>query len=530
MIDSENAMYDFIIVGAGSAGCVLANRLSANAGHRVLLLEAGPSDWHPFIHMPAGIAKLVNRKGVNWDYYTEPETGLDNRSLWWPRGKVLGGSSSINAMCYIRGHRRDYDLWAEAGNTGWSYRDVLHYFRKSETNERGADGFHGGSGPLNVADLRYTNKLSSVFIDAAHEAGFLRNEDFNGERQEGFGLYQVTQKNGQRCSAAAGYLRPAEDRDNLTIVTKAEVQRVILRDGRAVGVEYRRKGEIERAEASREVILSGGALNSPQLLMLSGIGDRDALAAFGITSAAHVPGVGRNLQDHLDACTIFHCKEPITYDKTNDAVIALQYAFFKRGPGTSNIAEAGGFIRSKHAPDERPDIQFHFVPAILDDHGRNRIKGYGFTMHACHLQPRSRGAVTLRSANPSDKVRIHANYLADPLDRLTLIEAVRASRRIAHAPAFSAYRGAEMFPGDNDDADEAILAFLRRKCETVYHPVGTCRMGSDDLAVVDAELKVHGVGGLRVVDASVMPTIVSGNTNAPTIMIAEKAADLILAA
>ncbi|MBK8286721.1 MAG: choline dehydrogenase [Ahniella sp.] len=521
-------MYDYIIVGAGSAGCVLANRLSTNPSNRVLLLEAGPTDWHPFIHMPAGIAKLVNRKGVNWDYSTEPEPELNQRALWWPRGKVLGGSSSINAMCYIRGHRRDYDTWAQAGNTGWSFDEVLPYFRKSETNERGADAYHGDSGPLNVADLRYTNKLSSVFIDAAVEAGFSRNPDFNGERLEGFGLYQVTQKGGQRCSAAAGYLRPAEGRDNLTVLTKAQVQNVVIHNGRATGVAYKHQGALQHAEAAKEVILSGGALNSPHLLMLSGVGDRDALAAFGITSQAHLPGVGRNLHDHLDACTIFHCKEPITYDRTNDAVIALQYAFFKRGPGTSNIAEAGGFLRSKHAPDERPDIQFHFVPAILDDHGRNRIKGFGFTMHACHLQPRSRGFVDLRSANPDDKVRIVANYLTDPLDRATMIEAVRSARKIAHAPSLVPYRGAEMFPGDNDDSDEAILAFLRRKCETVYHPVGTCRMGNDDQAVVGADLKVHGVQGLRVVDASVMPTIVSGNTNAPTIMIAEKASDLIL--
>lgn len=521
-------MYDFIIIGAGSAGCVLANRLSEQSSNRVLLLEAGPRDWHPFIHMPAGIAKLVNRKGVNWDYDTEPEAELNQRRLWWPRGKVLGGSSSINAMCYIRGHKRDYDHWAEAGNPGWAYQDVLHYFRKSECNERGADGYHGGSGPLNVADLRYTNKLSSVFIDGADSVGYGRNNDFNGASMNGFGLYQVTQKNGQRCSAAAGYLRPAEDRPNLTILTGAQVQRLQIEQGRAVAVEYLYKGHLQRAEASREILLSGGALNSPQLLMLSGIGDREALKAFGIPSNVHLPGVGRNLHDHLDACTIFHCKEPITYDRTNDAVIALQYAFFKRGPGTSNIAEAGGFIRSKHAPDERPDIQFHFVPAILDDHGRNRIKGYGFTMHACHLQPKSRGYVLLRSADPQDKVRIFANYLQDPLDRATLIEAVRASRKIAHSKPFEPYRGAEMFPGDNDDSDEAILAFLRKKCETVYHPVGTCKMGQGHDAVVDSALKVHGVQGLRVVDASIMPTIVSGNTNAPTIMIAEKAADLIL--
>ncbi|MDZ4814053.1 MAG: choline dehydrogenase [Pseudomonadota bacterium] len=523
-------MFDFIIVGAGSAGCVLANRLSANPQHRVLLLEAGPRDWHPFIHMPAGIAKLVGSKGVNWNYHTEPEPNLNNRRLWWPRGKVLGGSSSINAMCYIRGHRRDYDDWAAAGNHGWSFDDMLPLFKHSENNERGADAFHARGGHFNVADLRYTNPLSSVFVNAAIEAGYARNPDFNGANMEGFGFYQVTQKNGRRWSTAAGFLNAARGRSNLKIVTRAMVQRVQIENGRAVAVEYRVGRQLVRAQCAREVILSGGAINSPQLLMLSGVGPADHLQRHGIAIKHALPGVGRNLHDHLDTCTVYRCTQPITYDRISDVLTGLRYLLFKDGPGTSNVAEAGGFARSSLAPDERPDLQFHFVPAILDDHGRNRIAGDGITLHACHLQPRSRGHVELASADPAVPAKMFANYLSDAegLDRRTLIEAVRTSRRLFNTRAFDAFRGVEMFPGDNDDSDVAITAFLRRKCETVYHPVGTCRMGNDDLAVVDAQLCVQGVNGLRVVDASIMPKIVSGNTNAPTVAIAEKASKMIL--
>ncbi len=523
-------MFDFIIVGAGSAGCVLANRLSANPQHRVLLLEAGPRDWHPFIHMPAGIAKLVGSKGVNWSYNTEPEPYLDNRRLWWPRGKVLGGSSSINAMCYIRGHRRDYDDWAAAGNAGWGFDDMLPMFKHSENNERGADAFHARGGHFNVADLRYTNPLSSVFVNAAVEAGYARNPDFNGADMEGFGFYQVTQKNGQRWSTAAGFLNAARGRSNLKIVTRAMVQRVQIENGRAVAVEYRVGRKLVRAQCAREVILASGAINSPQLLMLSGVGPADHLRQQGIDIKQSLPGVGRNLHDHLDTCTVYRCTQPITYDRISDVLTGLRYLLFKDGPGTSNVAEAGGFVRSSLAPDERPDLQFHFVPAILDDHGRNRIAGDGITLHACHLQPRSRGHVELASADPAVPAKMFANYLSDAegLDRRTLIEAVRTSRRLFNTRAFDAFRGVEMFPGDNDDSDAAITAFLRRKCETVYHPVGTCRMGNDDLAVVDAQLRVQGVAGLRVVDASIMPKIVSGNTNAPTVAIAEKASAMIL--
>jgi choline dehydrogenase len=521
--------YDYLIVGAGSAGCVLANRLSANPAHRVLLLEAGPADWNPLIHMPAGIAMLVNNKGVNWDYSTEPEAELNQRRLWWPRGKVLGGSSSINAMCYIRGHRDDYDAWAAAGNPGWAFSDVLPYFKRSMHQERGASELHGVGGPLNVQDLVYSNPLSGMFIEAATQAGHRRNSDFNGTSQEGFGYYQVTQKNAARCSTAAGYLKVAKSRPNLRVITKAQTQRVRIENGRAVGVEFLLNGKLERADAG-EILLTAGAINSPQLLMLSGVGPADALREHGVAVKLDAPGVGGNLQDHLDACTIFAANSALTYDHTNDVLIGLKYFLFKKGIGTSNIAEAGGFARSKLAPDARPDIQFHFVPAMLDDHGRRRLPGHGITLHACGLRPLSRGRIGLASADPQVKARIHANYLSDPerRDLAVLIEAVKLSREILRAGAFDSVRGAELHPGEALQTDAEIERFIRAKAETIYHPVGTCQMGTGSDAVVGADLKVHGIEALRVVDASVMPTLIGGNTNAPTVMIAEKAADLLL--
>ncbi len=521
--------YDTIIVGAGSAGCVLANRLSADPGRRVLLLEAGPSDWHPFIHMPAGIAKLVGKKGINWDYYTEPEPNLDNRRLWWPRGRVLGGSSSINAMCYIRGVAADYDDWARAaGDLRWSWPQVLPYFKRAEGNTRGDDALHSARGPLGVQDLRYHNRLSQAFIDAALATGHPANPDFNGAQQEGFGLYQVTQRNSARCSAATAYLLAARGRANLHVLTGAAVQRVRIDGARAAGVDYRHRGSAARAEAG-EVVLCGGAINSPQLLMLSGIGAADHLREHGIDVALDLPGVGANLQDHLDICTLQRSTQAVTYDRLSDIAVAWKYFTRRDGPGTSNVAEAGGFVRTRHADDARCDMQFHFVPALLDDHGRNRLPGYGYTLHACALRPRSRGTIRLRSANPADKATIFANYLSDAggYDLRMLLEGVKLSREILAAPAFSAYRGAEIFPGPDVRAEHDLVAFIRGKAETIYHPVGTCRMGHDAQAVVDSELRVRGVAGLRVVDASVMPCLPGGNTNAPTIMIAEVAADLI---
>jgi choline dehydrogenase len=522
-------VYDYIIVGAGSAGCVLAHRLSTDPSVRVLLLEAGGRDWHPFIHMPAGLAKLVGRKGVNWDYHTEPEPALDHRRLWWPRGKVLGGSSSINAMCYIRGHREDYDQWAAAGCTGWDFESVLPYFKRAEDNTRGADAFHGRGGPLGVTDLRHINVLSQVSVEAAVAAGFARNRDFNGATQEGFGLYQVTQRDGRRCSAATAYLAPARGRANLKVLTRALTERVEFEGDRAVAVRYRRFGRSHRVEAAREIILAGGAVNSPQLLMLSGIGPADHLRSHGIRVRLDRPSVGANLQDHLDACTLRKSLKRVTYDRVSDLLLGLQYFLFRTGVGTSNIAEAGGFVRSRLAPDARPDLQFHFVPAMLDDHGRNRLPGDGFTLHVCTLRPLSRGRIDLASADPRAKAAIRPNYLSDPegRDLATLVEGVKLSRQIFAAAPFNAYRGEEIFPGAEKSSDAEIVAFIRAKAETIYHPVGTCRMGSDADAVVDPELRVRGVQGLRVVDASVMPTLIGGNTNAPVIMIAERAADLI---
>jgi choline dehydrogenase len=526
-------VYDYIIVGAGSAGCVLANRLTADPAVRVLLLEAGPSDWHPFIHMPAGLAKLVGKKGVNWDYNTEPDPELGNRRLWWPRGKVLGGSSSINAMCYIRGHALDYDAWAQAGAAGWDWDGVLPYFVKAEDNSRGPSALHGAGGPLGVSDPTHVNPLSKAFVLAGQQAGFAASDDFNGPRQDGFGYYQTTTRHGARSSTAEAYLKPARGRPNLTVVTHALAREVLFDGLRATGVAYTiGHGDAVRATAKREVILAGGALNSPQLLMLSGLGPADELRAQGIAVRADLPGVGGNLQDHLDICTMQRCTQPITYDHTSDLAIGLNYYLFRRGAGTSNIAEAGGFVRSPLATDDRPDLQFHFVPAQLDDHGRNRLPGNGYTLHACFLRPRSRGRLHLHSTDAADKVRIDAGYLSDAagFDLKVMLEAVKLSRHVLAQPAFDAFRGEELFPGAQVRDATALVDFIRRKAESIYHPVGTCRMGDagDDHAVVDPQLRVRGVEGLRVVDASVMPSLIGGNTNAPTIMIAERAADLIL--
>lgn len=523
-------MYDYIIVGAGAAGCVLANRLSANPSHRVLLLEAGPRDRNLFIHMPAGLSRLVNNRAVNWNYSTEPEPHLNGRRLWWPRGRVLGGSSSINAMCYIRGHQVDYDQWAEHGASGWDWNTVLPWFRHAEANTRGANAFHGDQGPLAISDLRHKNTLSSAFIQAGVQAGHADNPDFNGESMLGVGWYQVTQKRGARCSAATAYLDPIRKRPNLTIQTGAQVNRVLIENGRATGVVCTVRGKAMAYTAEREVLLSGGALNSPQLLMLSGIGPADELRRFGIKVVVDAPGVGENLQDHLDICTLNRCRTRDSYDRINQLTAGWNWLMHRRGPATSNIAEAGGFVRSSVAPDARPDLQLHFVPVQLDDHGRNRLDGDGYTVHACVLRPKSRGRLRLASASAGDKVLIEANYLSDPdgSDLRSMIESVRISRDILAQAAFDPYRSDERFPGAQAKSDADITAFIRAKAETIYHPIGTCRMGSDDAAVVDPQLRVRGVSGLRVVDASVMPSLMSGNTNAPTNMIAERTADLIL--
>lgn len=520
--------FDYIIVGAGSAGCVLAHRLSEDPNISVLLLEAGPRDWNPFIHMPAGLSKLIRFKSLNWNYNTEPEPALNNRSLYWPRGRVLGGSSSINAMCFSRGHRTDYDDWAALGNPGWSWPEVLPYFKRSQDQARGADELHGVGGPLRVEDLSFTNPLSEVFIQAAEQAGFARNNDFNGPAQRGFGFYQVTQRNGRRCSTAQGYLKPVRHRPNLKVLTHALTLKVILSGQRAEGIQYQRWGRVHTVHAEREVILSGGALNSPHLLMLSGIGPARMLEASGIEVKVKQEQVGRNLQDHLDICTLTRCSQPITYDQLNELRVGLNYFLKGTGEGTSNIAEAGGFLVSGRGRDDRPDIQMHFVPALLDDHGRNRLPGDGYTLHACPLRPQSRGHLALRSADPKQPIAIHANYLSEAEDLEMMLDCVRLSRDVFAQPAFRPFRAHEILPGDHIQDRNGLIDFIRTKAETIYHPVGTCRMGLDDDAVVDPQLRVKGVEGLRVVDASVMPTLVGGNTNAPTIMIAEKASDMVL--
>jgi choline dehydrogenase len=526
---SEQA-YDYVIVGAGSAGCVLANRLSAPADARVLLLEAGGRDSDPFIHMPAGLARLVGNRQLNWSYYTEPEPELLGRKLYWPRGRVLGGSSSINAMCYTRGHHLDYDEWAALGATGWDYANVLRYFLKAEDQARGAGEYHGVGGPLAVEDLRFRNPLSAVFVEAAVQCGLRRNDDFNGPAQEGIGYYQVTQRNGRRCSSAVAYLRPAQRRANLEVRTHSLATRILFQGTRAVGVEYRRGDRRHVARAEREVLLAGGAIASPQLLMLSGIGPADALGKLGIAVVADRAEVGRNLHDHLDFCALSKSKRAVTYDFNawQEVLVGLRYLLTRSGPGVSNIAEAGGFAHTHLAPDARPDIQFHFVPAQLDDHGRNRLGGHGYTLHACALRPLSRGHVSLRSSRPEDPPRIYASYLSEPHDLDVLLEGVRLAREILQAPAFAPFRGAEVFPGSQVRTQRDLEAMLRRKAETIYHPVGSCRMGSDADAVVDCELRVRGVEALRVVDASIMPRLIGGNTNAPTIMVAEKAAHMLL--
>jgi choline dehydrogenase len=481
--------------------------------------------------MPAGIALLAGNRRINWRYRTESEPELAGRRLYWPRGKVLGGSSSINAMCYTRGHRRDYDEWAALTTPAWSYAAVLPYFLRSEDHHgNGEHGYHGHGGPLSVEDLKFRNPLTAVFVEAGEATGLRRNDDFNGARQEGVGFYQVTQRNGRRSSAATAYLAPARHRRNLTIRTECLATRLLFSAAKASGVEFLHAGKLAQVRATREVLLCGGTIGSPQLLLLSGVGPAAELEALGIRVTADRREVGRNLQDHLDFCTLNQCAEPITYDFTRAQAlgVGLRYFLTRSGPGVSNVAEAGAFVHTPFAPVERPDVQLHFVPAQLDEHGRNRLPGHGFTVHACVLRPASRGSLTLRSARPADPPRIQPRYLSDPRDLEVLLEGMRISRDIIAAAPFARFRGRELFPGEGLSTRAELEAIVRRKAETIYHPVGTCRMGSDSSAVVDSELRVQGIEGLRVADASVMPCLIGGNTNAPTVMIAEKAADMIL--
>jgi choline dehydrogenase len=524
--------YDYIIVGSGSAGSVLANRLSAKPEIKVLLLEAGRSDNSFYVRMPAGIANLSGPR-FNWGYETAPQAAMKGRRMYWPRGRLIGGSSSVNAMVYMRGQPADYDHWRQLGNAGWSYDDVLPYFKKAERNERLHDRFHGADGPLNVAERPYTNPLSHAFVEAAQQAGLPFNPDFNGALQLGCGLFQVTQKNGRRWSAASAYLHPAAARENLTIVTKAQATRVLIENGRAVGVEYARGRRRHTARASQEVVLAAGAINSPQLLLLSGIGPAEELRARGVSVVHDLPGVGKNLQDHLNVNIVQRAKRGSALDGKNRGLapigVALEYLFYGTGPGTSNVAEAGAFAISELGA-ANPDVQYHFIPAQVVNHARTPMDGDGVTVHACCLRPQSRGEIRLASTDPLQPPVMDPNYLAADYDLKVLIAGLRQGRDILAAQAFKPWLGEERLPGPAVQSNAELEDFIRATAETEYHPVGTCKMGSDPMAVVDEKLRVRGIERLRVIDASIMPAIVSGNTNAPVIMIAEKGAEMMLAA
>jgi choline dehydrogenase len=524
--------YDYIITGGGAAGCVLAARLSASDA-TVLLIEAGPPDSHPFIHMPAGFTKLSGPR-VNWGYRTAPQKHLNNRDMWYPQGRTLGGGSSINAMIYTRGHRTDYDRWVAAGAVGWGYEEVLPYFRKAESNSRFSNRYHGTDGPLAVSDPISPLKITAAFIRAAQEAGVPYNSDFNGAEQEGVGYHQTTTRDGRRGSAAVSYLRPVQSRKNLTVITNAQVRRIVIEKARATGIEYRLDGspDIQRANASQEIIVTSGAIGSPKLLMLSGVGPADLLKSVGVQTATDLPGVGENLQDHLDCYTVYDCNGPHSYygvdQYLKQAWWGMQYLLFRNGPVTTNIVEAGAFVRADPASDI-PDTQLHFLPAYVVDHGMMRIHGYGVCLYTNRLRPKSRGTVRLASADPDKAPLIDPNYLSDPDDLRMAIEGLRFARQIMSSPSMKPLLACERMPGSEKVLDADLGSYIREWAKTDYHPVGTCKMGTDPLSVVDPQLRVRGIDRLRVCDSSVMPLEISANTNAPTIMIAEKAADLILA-
>lgn len=532
-MNAQNPIYDYIIIGGGSAGCTLAARLTENPATKVLLLEAGGKADGLLVKMPAGVGELIKNKNAhNWGFETEPQKNCANRKMFWPRGKGLGGSSSINAMLYVRGHAGDYDGWAQMGLKGWDYSSVLPYFKKSEDNENSSDEFHGKGGPLKVSNGHSKAALFDVFIKAGVAAGFPETKDFNGANQEGVGPYQMTINDGERWSTAAAFLRPALCRPNLSCETGAFTHKILIENAKAIGVQYS-SGEgtpTKSVYCAKEVLLCAGAVQSPQILLLSGIGPKEDLSALGIQVHADSPDVGKNLQDHLDISVINECTKPITAYSLNKGLrkpfTGLQYLFTKQGLGRENFLESGGFLKSRIGL-EMPDLQLHFVNAVMWNHGNREQDRDGYTLHVCQLRPESRGQISLKSANPFDYPKIDANYLATEEDKRALREGVKIARKILAAQPFDEYRGPEFMPGPNVQSDAEIDKYIAECSETLYHPIGTCRMGADEKSVVDSELKVRGISGLRVIDASVMPTLIGGNTNAPTIMIAEKAADMI---
>jgi choline dehydrogenase len=524
--------FDYIVVGAGSAGCVLAARLSASGRFRVLLLEAGPADRNLWIHVPLGYGKLFTNARYNWLYQSEPEPELKNRHIIQPRGKVLGGSSSINGLLYVRGQREDFDHWRQLGNPGWSYDDVLPFFRESEDQQRSdGDRYHGHGGPLGVSDVE-KHPLCEAFIDAAEQAGYPRNDDFNGKTQEGAGYFQLTCRNTRRCSTARGYLKPSLKRANLKVVSEALATRVLFEGRRAVGVEYRQGNETIQARASGEIVLAGGAFNSPQLLQLSGVGPGDLLRSHGIDVLHDMPGVGADLQDHFQARFNYRCNEPITINDMmasfpRQVGAALNYLFNGKGPLTIGAGYAGGFFKIN--PDAAsPDVQIHFILFSADGIGQKLHPFPGFLASVCQLRPESRGTVRIKSSDPAQAPAIQPNYMSAPADRHVMIEGMKITRRIMGQPAIRRYIVEELNPGPQCQTDEQFLDFAREKGTTIFHPTSTCRMGQDSKAVVDERLRVRGIEGLRVADGSIMPTVVSGNTNAAIIMIGEKCAAMML--
>ena len=531
--DWDGETFDYVIVGAGSAGCVLAHRLSENPGVSVALLEAGGRDNNPWIHVPAGYYRTMLDPSVTWQFGSGPEPHLNNRIINWPRGRVLGGTSAINGLLYVRGQAQDFDTWRQLGNAGWSYEDVLPFFKRAEDQERGDDDFHGSGGPLGVSDVRMTNPFCEAYIKASVAAGIPQTTDFNGADQEGAGYYQLTTKDGRRCSTAVGYLKPAMNRGNLTVITDANVEKILLDNKRASGVAFRHDGVKSDVKARREVILAAGAIGSPQILQVSGIGPAEVLREAGVSVEHDLAGVGENLQDHLQVRFVYEMTlkdslNVVWHSRLQQLSTGLGYMFSRRGILTIGAGVAGVFAKSR--PDlEAPDMQIHFMPLSSVGPGQGLHDFPGVTASVCQLRPDSRGTLKIVSSDPSDKPGIVSNYLAQESDRAVLLEGLKLLRRISGQPEFSRYIVREYLPGTDVESDDDLMAYAREVATTIFHPCGTCKMGSDAMAVVDERLRVHGIADLRVVDASIMPTMTSGNTNAPTIMIGEKAADMIIA-